>query len=170
MCADVIWAFFTIFDSYPAFSSGCAGESNIWLFCMAYFVILPIVGCCLSCLVAMLTMINQGDNAKFLNFIPACLSFILAGWGVFIWGTMSGDCHHFYEATYPNLLLLFKISVIIACVGFLILCCVLCIMGTVLVAGLSQMNSGTGAGYNDIPSADEAKTEEAKSKQTEDYV
>ena len=74
---------------------------------------------------------------------------------------------YFIQATYPGLLLLFKISVILGVISFLAALCALCIMGTVWVAGLSQMNSisGTGTAYNGIPdSVDEAK----KSEQTEE--
>jgi hypothetical protein len=91
------------------------------------------------------------NNAMFfMQFIPGCITLVLSVWGVLLWANMTEQCHHFYEAEYPNLLLLFKISVILGVISFVGVLCMLCVLGSVLVMGLSQMNSGTGAGYHDI--------------------
>ncbi len=49
------------------------------------------------------------------GFYIWCLLLIIPG--VWIWAAMSGDCRHFYEATDPDLLLLFNIIVIISTAG-----------------------------------------------------
>jgi hypothetical protein len=169
MWADFIWAVVTIFDTAEAYSVPCAEDSNIWVFSMAFVVIAPLVACCVSIMQAFMRNLDGSPNMV-MGFIPSCVTLALAVWGVLLWANMTGECHHFYEATYPNLLLLFKISVIFGVISFVGFLCVMCLLGTVLVAGLSQMNSGTGAGYNDIPDSMDDTGATNKAGQTEDYV
>ena len=95
--------------------------------------------------------VDPYGNAMFLlQLVPGCTTAVLSVWGVLIWANMTEQCHHYYETEYPNLLLLFKISVILGVIAFVGTVCMLCVVGSVIVMGLSQMNSGTGAGYHDI--------------------
>ncbi len=91
-----------------------------------------------------------------MQLVPGCTTAVLSVWGVLLWANMTEQCHHFYESEYPNLLLLFKISVILGVISFVGVVCMLCVVGSVIVMGLSQMNSGTGAGYHDIHADDGA--------------
>jgi len=167
--ADFVWAIITIFDTADAYAVPCAEDSNIWVFSMAFVLIAPMIACCVSIMQAFTKNVDGSPNMV-MGFIPSCVTLVLAVWGVLLWANMTGDCHHFYEATYPNLLLLFKISVIFGVISFVGFICVMCVLGTVLVAGLSQMNSGTGAGYNDIPNSSDDSSTPSKAEQTEDYV
>ena len=169
--ADVIWAVVTIFDTADAYSVPCAEDSNIWVFATAFVILAPLIACLVSVMQAVMSQGGEGPN-MIMGFIPSCVTLVLAVWGVLLWANMTGECHNFYETKYPNLLLLFKISVIFGVISFIGFICVLCVLGTVLVTGLSQMNSGTGAGYNDIPDSVEGLGGNADNKadQTEDYV
>merc|ERR1712216_480516 len=145
--AYFIWAVVTIFDTADAYAVPCAEDSNIWVFSMAFVIVAPVLGCCVSIIQAILRSVD--NNAMFfMQFIPGCITLVLSVWGVLLWANMTEQCHHFYEAEYPNLLLLFKISVILGVISFVGVLCMLCVLGSVLVMGLSQMNSGTGAGYH----------------------
>jgi hypothetical protein len=167
--ADFIWAVVTIFDTADAYAVPCAEDSNIWVFSMAFVIVAPLIACCVSIAQAFMRNVDGSPN-MIMGFIPSCVTLVLAVWGVLLWANMTGECHLYYEANYPNLLLLFKISVIFGVISFVGFVCVMCVLGTVLVAGLSQMNSGTGAGYNDIPDSLDRDASEGKAEQTEDYV
>jgi hypothetical protein len=97
-----------------------------------------------------------GNSMFLMQLVPGCTTAVLSVWGVLLWANMTEQCHHFYESEYPNLLLLFKISVILGVISFVGVVCMLCVVGSVIVMGLSQMNSGTGAGYHDIHADDGA--------------
>jgi len=167
--AYLIWAVITIFDTSEASSVACAEDSNIWIFSVAFVIIAPLIACLVSIMQAFMRNVDGSPN-MIMGFIPSCVTLVLAVWGVLLWANMTGECHHFYETTYPNLLLLFKISVIFGVISFVGFICVMCVLGTVLVAGLSQMNSGTGAGFHDIPDSADDSGAGNKAEQTEDYV
>ena len=52
--ADFIWAVVTIFDTADAYAVPCAEDSNIWVFSMAFVIVAPVLGCCVSIIQAIL--------------------------------------------------------------------------------------------------------------------
>jgi len=52
--ADFIWAVVTIFDTAAAYDVPCAEDSNIWVFSMAFVIVAPIIGCCVSVISALM--------------------------------------------------------------------------------------------------------------------
>ena len=97
-------------------SVACAEDSNIWIFSVAFVIIAPLIACLVSIMQAFMRNVDGSPN-MIMGFIPSCVTLVLAVWGVLLWANMTGECHHFYETTYPNLLLLFKISVIFGVPG-----------------------------------------------------
>lgn len=53
MPADFVWAVMTIFDSSGASTTPCAGDSNIWIFCLVAVIVMPIAGCVVNMLSSM---------------------------------------------------------------------------------------------------------------------
>ena len=52
--ADFIWAVVTVFDTAAAYDVPCAADSNIWVFSMAFVIVAPIIGCCVSIISALM--------------------------------------------------------------------------------------------------------------------
>jgi hypothetical protein len=155
MAAVLIWAVFTIAVSSPAYSAACAADSNIWVFCLLFIIIMPLVGCLVGVVVQ---LANLGVVMK---MIPSVMNFIIAVWGILLWANLSDDCEKYYTREYPSLLLLFKISVIFLICTFVLLVCALCIATTTLVGAFTQ---GGPERYENIPDSTE------KSAETEEYV
>ena len=132
---------------------------------MAFVIVAPLIACCVSIAQAFMRNVDGSPN-MIMGFIPSCVTLVLAVWGVLLWANMTGECHLYYEANYPNLLLLFKISVIFGVISFVWFALVTC----VVAPKLRQLVSGTGAGYSDIPDSLDRDASEGTAEQTEDYV
>ena len=172
-----IWAVVTIFDSADANVVPCAEDFNIWAFSMAFeiFVIgMPSIACviCTSPCVTPWCELHEYDDIRVvvLAFISSCVTLVLAVRGVLLWSNMTSECHQYYEANYPNLLLLFKVSVAISVIFGVISFVWFALVTCVVAPKLRQLVSGTGAGYSDIPDSLDRDASEGTAEQTEDYV
>lgn len=59
-----------------------------------------------------------------LQVIPGVINLAMAVWGMVLWSSMDSDCTTFYDRSYPDLFLLFKISVVLLSITFFIFLCV----------------------------------------------
>jgi len=174
--AYFVWAIITIFDTAEAYSVECSENSNIWLFSMSFVIVAPVIACAVSIVQHFVRRTDDSGYTQIVvGVIPTCVTLVLAVWGVMLWANMTTECHLFYEKMFPNLLLLFKISVILGLISFVGFICVICVIGGAFFLGMAQMSSGTGAGYNDIPDMYDdngvpSNGNGGKANQTEDYV
>jgi len=148
---------FTIAVSGAAYTAVCAEDSNIWVFCLLFIIVMPLVGC----LVGVVTQL--ANLGVVMRMVPSVMNFIIAVWGILLWVNMTKDCDHYYEREYPSLLLLFHISVVFLICTFVLLVCALCIATTTLAAAFTQSGPDR---YENIPDANEPN----KPAETEEYV
>ena len=148
LLAYVIWALITIFTSGDAVSTACGEKFNIWLFCLVTVIIMPLVGCVTS-LVA-----NLG-GIPMLMMIPPVVNLFFFFWGFLMWVAIDTECMIFFEQSYWDLTLLFKINVVLLSITFFLLCCFLCLGVAVLGAG------GMGAQYPQFAGGDDEDEKDA---------
>jgi hypothetical protein len=127
LIAYIVWAVITIFSSGAVASTACGSAYPIWLFCLLVVIVMPIVGCCVS-------VILQLAGAQALMAIPPILNLAFFFWGFIIWISMSTECMMFFDSSYWDLLLLFKINVVLLSVMFFFLICLLCLGGLALLS------------------------------------
>jgi hypothetical protein len=156
--ADIIWAVVTIFNSSAAGESACAGDSNIWTFCLVAVIIMPIVGCVIN------MFARLAESAGIIaQTVPSVINLVIAVWGVLLWANMTEECMSFYDNDFNSLLLLFKINVILLSISFVILVLVVVAGAAALTAALSH---GKTARYENIPDS----VPQQSSTLTEEYV
>jgi len=128
LIAYIVWALITIFSSGAVASTACGSAYPIWLFCLLVVIVMPILGCCVSVLMHL-------AGAQALIWIPQILNLFFFVWGCFIWEYMSTECMMFFDSSYWDLILLFKINVVFLGVMYLFLCCIVCFGGVALLSG-----------------------------------
>ena len=94
--------FLTVFTSAAAADSSCGGEFNIWVFCLTVVIIIPILGCITAIIAALAKMPG-------LQAIPPLINLGMAIWGMVLWGSISDTCWLYFDKSYWDLALLFKV-------------------------------------------------------------
>jgi len=152
--AFFVWAIVTLVKSAPSNQSECGKDHGVWEFCLAVVIVMPMLGIVVNAIASF-----TKNNA--VAAIPTIIGFAVTIWGIVILAYL-GECEQYYQHSYPDLLLLFKIYVILSIVVIaLALCflgCAVCLLGTaVLTTGLPGMDtrsSGRPDGYSDLPGND----------------
>jgi len=139
LIAYIIWSLLTIFNSEDVAATDCGVQYNIWLFCLLTVIIMPLSSCVLS-------MIANLGGIPVLMAIPPVVNLGFFVWGFFMWMAIDTECMLFFESSYWDLLLLFKISVILLSVTFFVLCCMVCIGAAMLGAGGAEALPGFAGG------------------------
>jgi len=153
LVAYFVWAIITVFTSEGASASECGAAFNIWAFCLTVVIIIPILGCVTAVVAALARMPG-------LQAIPPLINLAMAVWGMVLWGGISEDCWLFYDHTFWDLALLFKINVILLSISFFVFLCVIC-LGAAFLGG-AVANGGLGRdGYNPMGGDDAGPADEA---------
>mmetsp|Transcript_52199 Transcript_52199/g.130030 ORF Transcript_52199/g.130030 Transcript_52199/m.130030 type:complete len:199 (+) Transcript_52199:128-724(+) len=161
LLAYVIWAVMTIMDTAGAAHTPCADDSNIWMFCLVAVIVMPVAGCVINLLSRMADSVGI-----VIQMIPSVVNLVIAVWGMLLWANMTDECMSFYDNDYGNLVLLFKINVVLLAVSAILLVCVVCVGVAALTAAVSQGGGGTSR-YENIP---DSVPESGQSSLTEEYV
>ena len=115
--AFFVWAIVTLVNSAPSNQSECGKEHYVWEFCLAVVIVMPILGITVNAIASV-----TKNNA--FAAIPTIIGFAVTVWGIVILAYL-GECEQYYQHKYPDLLLLFKIYVILSIVLIAIGLCVL---------------------------------------------
>mmetsp|Transcript_48808 Transcript_48808/g.78647 ORF Transcript_48808/g.78647 Transcript_48808/m.78647 type:complete len:299 (+) Transcript_48808:136-1032(+) len=145
--AYIIWALLTITSSGDVAATPCGAEHNIWLFCLLTVIIMPLSSCVIS-------LIAQLGTLPMLMAIPPVVNLGFFVWGFFMWMAIDTECMMFFETSYWDLTLLFKISVVLLSITFFVLFCMVCLGGAVLAAGATGGGLG---GSSEDPEDEKAK-------------
>ena len=107
----------TMIFSFPSTETKCGKLNHLWQYCITVLVVMPSVALALNIIAYCTRMVG-------LTVIPGVVSLAIAVWGVLTWAGL-GECDAVYHHLYPDLLLLFKIYVVINALYFLIFLCVI---------------------------------------------
>lgn len=109
---------------------------------------------------------------KFFQMIPSVVNLVISVWGMLLWANMTNECMSFYGNDFSNLLLLFKINVVLLAVSAVVLVIVVCVGVATLTAAISQ--GGKTNRYENIPDhpggAAPSGLSSVSSTLTEEYV
>jgi hypothetical protein len=143
--AFYVWAIITLINTAPSNQTECGKAHLMWEYCVTLVVVMPILGLAINVIAAAIKIAA-------LLAIPSLISSGLIIWGFVLWGYL-GECEHFYNQSYPDLFLLFKIYVIFfivaLCLACCIMCCVLCLFGMAGVDAVRGPSSNNG--YSSVP-------------------
>jgi hypothetical protein len=133
----------TIFTTFTSTTTPCGAAYNIWAFCLAVVVVIPVLGC-LTSIVANLSAMPG------LMAVPPVINLAMAMWGMYLWSQMGDKCMMALEAGYWDLVLLFKINVILLSISLFVFICILCLGAAFLggAAATGGMGIGGGGGGN----------------------
>jgi hypothetical protein len=129
----------TIFTTFTSTTSPCGAAYNIWAFCLSVVVVIPVLGC-LTSIVANLTAMPG------LMAVPPVINLAMALWGMYLWSQMGDKCMMALEAGYWDLVLLFKINVILLSISFFVFICILCLGAAFLGGAAATGGRGLGGG------------------------
>jgi hypothetical protein len=115
--AFFVWAIVALVKSAPSNQSECGKDHSVWEYCLAVVIVMPIVGIFVNAIAGL-------TKNPALAAIPSVIGFVVTIWGITIWAYL-GECEHYYQQTYPDLLILFKIYVIFSIVVLAIALCAL---------------------------------------------
>ena len=115
--AFYVWAIITLVTAAPSNQSECGKSHVMWEYCITVVVFMPILG-------IVVNVIAASTKSTGLLAIPSVISLGLAIWGIVLWARL-GECEYFYNHSYPDLFLLFKIYVIFFIVSISLGLCVL---------------------------------------------
>mmetsp|Transcript_33631 Transcript_33631/g.79377 ORF Transcript_33631/g.79377 Transcript_33631/m.79377 type:complete len:241 (-) Transcript_33631:223-945(-) len=110
-----VWGIVALCLDSPAMDCPCAEDSWIWLYALLVIVIPTFLGTIMGCIKAALMAAKIDDKvpAPFLSLPPPVTMVTLAILGIILWSGMTEECATFYESTHMQLLVLFKIQVIL---------------------------------------------------------
>ena len=139
-----IWAVITIFTTFESTGTACGASYNIWAFCLCVVLIIPILGC-LTSVVANITALPG------LMAVPPVINLAMAVWGMALWIQMGDTCMLALESRFWDLVLLFKINVILLSISFVVFLCIICLGAAFLGAVASgSLGGADGAGYTSL--------------------
>ncbi|EKX51937.1 hypothetical protein GUITHDRAFT_102548 [Guillardia theta CCMP2712] len=155
LIAYIIWALVTIFVTFGrVYIERVRASYNIWAFCLTAVVIMPLIGFIIS-----LTR-NNREGASILQFALAMVNLGISVWGMWLWASISNNCWTYFESSFWDLALLFKINVILLAITFFMTLCVMC-MGIMFLG--SSIPGSTDSGYQRMPNEDDDKDEALRS-------
>ena len=148
-CVVVVNQSSALSDSTECIFSVFGYDTNIWHFCFMAVIIIPI----LSFLVGIIR--SQYSESKFLfnalGQISGIFSLIMGIWGIMLWTNLTKECDVFYYTSYPSLLLIFKVYVVVLILCFLSYVCALCLLLAVGTTVIMSMLGGSPERYESIP-------------------
>ena len=126
----VVWAFVILFRTQSAIDDVCHKSAPLWLFCVV------------SILFTLIQLSTGGGkdsegNVSIVSYIFLGSSLLLTVAGIFLWASISEHCQSFWSKSYPDLLFLFHLNVIVLCIqSAMILSLVLC--GAIIMSWLAS--------------------------------
>jgi len=109
------WAIVVLCLDHAAMDCECAEESWIWLWALLALVIPTALGSIMGCIKAGLQLAKLDDKVPpvFISLPPPITMITMAILGVILWSGMEDSCDEFYGANHMQLLVLFRIQVIL---------------------------------------------------------
>mmetsp|Transcript_33632 Transcript_33632/g.79381 ORF Transcript_33632/g.79381 Transcript_33632/m.79381 type:complete len:240 (-) Transcript_33632:184-903(-) len=110
-----VWAIVVLCLDSGAMDCDCAEDSWIWLYGLLALVIPTALGTIMGCIKAGLQLAKVDDKVPpvFISLPPPVTMITLAILGIILWADMEDTCSDFYSDNHMQLLVLFRIQVIL---------------------------------------------------------